>query len=198
MYKVYCFLPLKADIVGVNCNSLRGGEIVNNKFTTALVLFGISVLMIMPVAKAHSTEAVNERVQESVASNEKKVVNNKKVVKNKNAISVPGYVQLSFVADEKEQTTILRNPEQNNCYFKITIVLSDGTVIWKSDFMAPGERAEHITLLKALPEGTYENVMVKYDCFAMNKKTALNNARIKLELKVKKKQEVSVAEEKTV
>lgn len=110
------------------------------------------------------------------------------VKKNKNRISVPGYAEIDLIADQKEQSTNLRNPIQNDCYFKISIVLEDGTLIWKSDFMAPGEKADNIKLLKALPEGTYENVTVKYDCFSMSKKASLNNARIKLKLVVKKKQ----------
>lgn len=109
------------------------------------------------------------------------------VVKNKNTISVPGFGQIDFVAGQKHQNTKLHNPEQNNCYFRITIVLEDGTVVWKSGLMKPGEKAERITLLKALPEGVYNNTVVKYDCFTMTKdRTPLNNAVIKLKLVVKK------------
>lgn len=139
-------------------------------------------LLLAPFAYAESEEAPKDSQQTTTAKN----LVSKPVVKNKNSISVPGFGQINLVADELEQTTRLYNPEQNNCYFKISIVLADGTVIWKSDFMAPGEKADKITLLKSLPEGTYNDATIKYDCFSMSKKSGLNNARIKLKLVVKK------------
>ena len=142
------------------------------------IAFGIQFFAMPLFASAAETA---EQANTSAVDAEKKPP----VKKNKNSISVPGYARIDLVANQKEQTTRLRNPEQNDCYFIISIVLEDGTVIWKSDYIAPGEKADKITLLKALPEGTYENVTVKYDCFAMDKKTALNNARIKLKLQVK-------------
>ena len=138
-------------------------------------------LLFSPCTNAESTETP----QNAQTTTPKKIVS-KPIVKNKNSISVPGFGQINLVADQLEQTTRLYNPEQNNCYFKISIVLSDGTVVWKSDFMAPGEKADKITLLKSLPEGTYNDVAVRYDCFSMNKQSGLNNAQIKLKLVVKK------------
>ena len=93
---------------------------------------------------------------------------------------------MDFIADQKEQKTNLHNPRKNNCYFKISIILDDGTVVWTSELIAPGEKVKNITLHETMPEGTYDNVTVKYDCFAMNKKVSLNNAKIKIKLVVKK------------
>lgn len=158
---------------------LRGGEVVNKVLKFMAIAFGVQLLAVPYFASAEETA---EQAATSTVATEKKPV----VKKNKNSISVPGFARIDMVANRKEQTTRLRNPEQNDCYFIISLVLEDGTVIWKSDFMAPGDKAEKITLLKELPEGTYENVTVKYDCFAMDKKTALNNARIKLKIMAKK------------
>ncbi len=132
------------------------------------------------------TNAENSESPQNTTDTSAKNLVSKPIVKNKNSISVPGFGQINMVADQLEQTTRLYNPEQNNCYFKISIVLSDGTVIWKSDFMEPGEKADKITLLKTLPEGTYNDTTIQYDCFSMSKKSSLNNARIKLKLIVKK------------
>lgn len=154
---------------------------MGRKVIYAALALGASLLF-TPCTNAESTEAPKNSPETSAAKN----LASKPIVKNKNSISVPGFGQINLVADKLEQTTRLYNPEQNNCYFKISIVLSDGTVIWKSDFMAPGEKADKITLLRALPEGTYHDVTVKYDCFSMSKKSGLNNARIKLKLVVKK------------
>ena len=148
----------------------------------------ISVLMVAQTlvsgasfAKAEGPDEKNDKpVKESIVS---KIKN--KIKKNKNSISVPGYAQMDFVADQKEQTTRLRNPWQNSCYLKISLVLEDGTVIWKSDFLAPGESAKKIILEKTLSKGTYDNVSLKYECFAMNKKAELNDAVMKTRIVAK-------------
>lgn len=122
----------------------------------------------------------DEPIKESIVSKIKR-----KIKKSKNSISVPGYAQMDFVSDQKEQITRLLNPWQNSCYLKISLVLEDGTIIWKSDFLAPGDNAKSIVLEKTLSKGTYDNVSLKYECFAMNKKTALNDAVMKTRIVVK-------------
>ena len=159
----------------------RGGEVVRQKFKIVSMLFAIGMLVSSFAVRAESSESLAKQAHEKAKSG------STRVVKNKDSISVPGYAWINFVADQEDQVTPLRNPIQNDCYFKITMVLEDGTEIWRSDYMKPGETAEHIKLLKTLPEGTYKNVTLKYDCFSLSNKSSLNNARIKLKLVVSKK-----------
>lgn len=154
---------------------------MRQRFKFSSMIFAATMFLSLFSVRAENSESPSKRSPETSAPQ------SARVVKNKNSISVPGYAWMSFVADQEDQVTPLRNPIQNDCYFRITIVLEDGTEIWKSDFMEPGEKAEHIKLLKTLPEGTYQNVTLKYDCFSMNDKSPLNNARIKLKLVVNKK-----------
>lgn len=173
-YRIYRYYIVFVDY-------LRGGEVVRQKFKIMSMLFAIGMLASTFAVGAETPEGTPKHVRGTSTSE------GARVVKNKNSISVPGYAWINFVADQEEQVTPLRNPIQNDCYFKITMVLEDGTEIWKSDYMEPGEKAEHIKLLQTLPEGTYQNVTLKYDCFSLNNKSALNNARIKLKLVVNKK-----------
>ncbi|WP_455721541.1 hypothetical protein [Agathobacter sp.] len=100
-------------------------------------------------------------------------------------ISVPGYEKLQLKADTKKQKVYLTNPKGNNCYFVMSLILEDGTVIWKSDYLEPGMAFDRIELEKPLEAGTYENVTLRYDCYALSDKSELNGSAIKIELEAK-------------
>ncbi|MBR5291398.1 MAG: tRNA (uracil-5-)-methyltransferase [Clostridia bacterium] len=108
------------------------------------------------------------------------------VEKTESSISIPGFEGLSLKAGEKKQSVALKNPEQNPCYFVITLVLDDGTVLWESDYIAPGEISKPITLNQPLEAGTYPNSILRYSCFTLDKnRSPLNGAETKLTLRVK-------------
>lgn len=108
------------------------------------------------------------------------------VEKNEGSISIPGYEMLELKADSKQQTVALSNPPQNNCYFEISLYLEDGTLLWKSDLIEPGEATEPIVLTKELSKGYYAKSVLRYACFAMDKEhTPLNGAETKVTLWVK-------------
>lgn len=105
--------------------------------------------------------------------------------KNTDTIDIPGYGSITLKADSAEQSVNLYNPEQNTCYFRITLLLSDGTKLWQSGLIEPGKGIYDITLEQTLAAGTYEDAVLKYECFAMNDaQTPLNGSEIKLTLNV--------------
>lgn len=107
------------------------------------------------------------------------------VNKNPDSIAIPGYEGISLKADTKQQTVGLSNPPQNTCYFKITLMLEDGTVLWQSDLIEPGEISEAIKLNQPLKKGSYPNSLLKYECFTMDDNLSpLNSAATKLTLRV--------------
>lgn len=111
---------------------------------------------------------------------------NNMVEKNSDSIAIPGYEGITLKADSLEQTVALKNPEQNACYFVITLSLEDGTVLWQSEEIAPGKTSKPMKLSQELKEGTYPNAVLRYACFKMDKeKTPLNGAETKLTLRVK-------------
>ena len=108
------------------------------------------------------------------------------IEKNENSISIPGYEGITLKADSLEQNVSLNNPIQNTCYFVITLYLEDGTRLWQSDYIKPGETSSPIVLTQSLEKGTYPNAVLQYSCFKMdNEKTPLNGAETKLTLRVK-------------
>lgn len=105
------------------------------------------------------------------------------VVKNPDSIAIPGYEAIMLEADVKQQNVALSNPAQNICYFQITLLLEDGTVLWQSKLIKPGEVSAAIVLSQELEKGTYPNARLKYDCYTMDgNMTVLNGASTKLSL----------------
>lgn len=99
------------------------------------------------------------------------------------SISIPGFDFLSLQAGTQEQSMPLYNPENNACYFRISLLL-DGEALWRSDLLAPGQTAPQQTLSRALAAGEYSAVL-KYECFADEAETApLNGSEISLTLRV--------------
>lgn len=99
-------------------------------------------------------------------------------------ISYPGYGELTFKANKKTQDIYLQNPKENTCYFKMSLILSDGRTIWRSDQLEPGNAFNHIELGEALPKGTYENAVLKYDSYSIKDGRRLNGSSINLTLRV--------------
>lgn len=105
--------------------------------------------------------------------------------KNTGTIDIPGYGSITLKADTKEQAVNLYNTEQNTCYFRMTLLLSDGTQLWQSGLIEPGKGIYDLTLEQTLAAGNYEDAVLKYECFAMNEEqTPLNGSEIKLSLYV--------------
>lgn len=106
--------------------------------------------------------------------------------KNTDTIDIPGFGAINLKAGVAEQAVNLYNPPQNTCYFKMSLLLSDGTKLWESKLIAPGKAVYTITLNEALNAGVYENATLKYDCFTMDEaQTPLNGSEIKLTLNVR-------------
>ena len=98
------------------------------------------------------------------------------------SISIPGTSGIALAANTTTQTVDFYNPQENQCYFVISLYLSDDTLIYKSDYIEPGERITDIELLQTLKQGIYKNCTLNYDCFTLANKSRLNGSTIKLEI----------------
>ena len=154
----------------------------NNKTTFNLILIIIALLLLMLnvvligklLAKPEGGAAVISTQQEPKAT---------EVQKLEDRIAIPGYEAVELIADSLEQTICFPNPAQNSCYFQISLYLEDGTLLWKSEDVAPGETSKPVVLNQKLAEGRYNNAVLKYECFTMDKKhSQLNGAQTKLML----------------
>lgn len=101
------------------------------------------------------------------------------------SISIPGYDTFQFRAGQTFQSVTLHNPGENTCYFKLSLVLADGAIIWSSDLLEPGMAFTGIELREPMEAGTYENVTLKYECYSLKDRQQLNGAEIKVTVRVK-------------
>ena len=98
------------------------------------------------------------------------------------SIDIPGYESLSFKAGSLSQNVNLKNPQTNDCYFVMSLIINSET-LWTSDYIEPGEAVKKLTLTRAPEKGEYDAVL-HYDCFTLSDKTPLNGAEIQLTIKV--------------
>lgn len=95
-------------------------------------------------------------------------------------IAVPGTDKMIFKADQKKQEVNLYNPGKNDCYFKISILLEDETLLFQSGLISPGKGLYEIETKEALSEGEYQNSILRYECFSQDENlTPLHCAEIK-------------------
>lgn len=107
------------------------------------------------------------------------------VEKKPDSIAIPGYERISLKADCKEREIGFPNPAQNTCYFQISLILEDGTTLWQSELVKPGEISESITLNEPLAAGVYPNSLLKFDCYTMDgSMRSLNGAATKMTIHV--------------
>ena len=108
------------------------------------------------------------------------------VEKNPDSIAIPGYEVLELKANTTKQSLRMPNPPQNCCFFQISLYLEDGTLLWQSEWIEPGETSKPMVLTKTLEKGTYPNAILRYSCYRMDETLAPpNGAETKLTLWVK-------------
>ncbi|MFV0518485.1 MAG: hypothetical protein ACK5MV_13915 [Aminipila sp.] len=99
-------------------------------------------------------------------------------------IAIPGYAQLVMKAGDLMQNVELHNPADNPCYFVISIILPDGTEVFRSGLLEPGQKTDAIKLSQALKAGTYKDAVLRYTCYSTKDKAQMNGADTKFTLEV--------------
>ncbi len=96
-------------------------------------------------------------------------------------IAIPGYESITIDANQTDVKVNFQNPEGNPCYFVISLMLSDGTVLYQSKMIEPGKGLYDITLAKALESGEY-GAKVKYETYALGDLSPMNGAEVEIVL----------------
>lgn len=150
-----------------------------------LMLAVMAICIVITVWAVFFREPANSPDTDTTVSESQTSEESEPVEKLEDSIAIPGYSQLNLTAGVREQDIALSNPEQNTCYFKISLIMEDGTVIWTSDLVKPGAQSDPITLEEPLEAGTYDNVTVHYDCYTMDgSMTQLNSGETIVKLVV--------------
>lgn len=100
-------------------------------------------------------------------------------------LDVTAYESITLKADTLEQSVRFDNPLQNNCWLVITLSLEDGTVLWQSEELQPGQVVRSITLNQPLTAGEYQNAVLSYSHWTYDEeKLPLNGAETLVTIKV--------------
>ena len=99
-----------------------------------------------------------------------------------NTITIPGMTGITMKSGQLQPTVDFYNPKQNACYFVLSLYLSDDTLIYQSDFLAPGEQITEIMLNQALLRGVYGKCRLVYECFTLDNLCQLNTGEVVLEI----------------
>lgn len=103
-------------------------------------------------------------------------------------ILIPGYDSMTMTANTKEQAVSMGNPADNNCYFIIILKLEDGTKLYESEYLKPGEGLKEITMEQELEPGEYQAI-IEYKCYSLEDRSSLNGGNAQFNLIVKQEEE---------
>lgn len=150
------------------------------KYIIALILLFVAVIMLVWLFYSCQSHKTNPTA--ATTTTESKSLDFTPYNNTADTITIPGIDGLNLKAGQLNQQVDFCNPSQNKCYFQISLFLSDGTLMWKSDYIAPSEEISEITLFKELQRGLYKNCRLVYDCYSLNDKSQLNSGEVKLEI----------------
>lgn len=94
----------------------------------------------------------------------------------KRGTQIPGYSSAAMNEGDLSLKLRIGNPPDNHVGFIATLKLRDGTVLYVSPLLKPGQGLEEIPLTQTLKKGTYD-ALVEYRCILLeDEKTPLNAA----------------------
>lgn len=152
-----------------------------NKKTRILILCLVSLLIAAIGVIIWQTDGKDDKAQQAAQSENGGLV----VPERPEMLDVTAYESIKLKADTLEQSVRFDNPLQNNCWLVITLSLEDGTVLWKSAELQPGQVVRSITMNQTLEAGEYENAVLSYQHWTYDdEKLPLNGAETLVTLKV--------------
>ena len=146
-----------------------------SKQTGILLILLSAVLMVILLLVCVRSRGSGEEIETETAP----------VTKDSENIYLPAYEGLTFRAGVREQNVSLSNPAENDCLICASLILEDGTAVYQSELIAPGDYSQPITLIAPMERGVYRNVTLRYDCYTDDEaRTPLNGAASKLDITV--------------
>ena len=101
------------------------------------------------------------------------------------SISIFGFSELHMKSGELNQSFDFRNPNTNDCYMNIALLLSDGTKLFEIKRIEPGYEIKEVQLNNVLENGYYLNCCFNVQCFSLKDDTQLNGASMSVDLYVR-------------
>ena len=108
------------------------------------------------------------------------------VARNKASATIPATDGIELLSGTVEQSLCMSNPDNNPCIFVISLYLGDGTVLFTTEPLYPGETSEPVMLRQVLNSGVYKNATLVYDCYSADgNMTPLTRCELAVEINSK-------------
>jgi len=102
--------------------------------------------------------------------------------KPESGTQIPGYTSAQMNEGDTSLKISIGNPKENKVGFYAVLKLDDGTELFRSQLLEPGQGMEEVPLSQTLKKGTYD-AMVLYQCVLLNDDhTPLNAAESSFKL----------------
>lgn len=89
-----------------------------------------------------------------------------------------------FNADSLEQKVCIENPSENMYDFVVSIYLGDGTLVYHSDYIHPGDSVTSIKTELELESGVYANSIIVYHlCSTDNSHSVISQCEFPIEIR---------------
>lgn len=100
-------------------------------------------------------------------------------------VSIPAVSGLRFIYENQIQYVQFENPDTNPCCLQISIYLSDGTLVYTSSPLRPGDVLQEILPLVRLMPGIYRHSILVFDCMSLDEPyTPLMRCEFEIEIYV--------------
>lgn len=146
-----------------------------------LLLVFVVIFLILLLFKCCSTRGITPPPSDNTSTTENKTLDFVPAGKD-GRITIPGYAGIYFKAGTTQQAVDFHNPEINDCYFKISLYLSNDYLLYESNLIKPGEQLKEITINRKLEKGIYKNCLLVYQCYSLDDETPLNGSTQNIEI----------------
>lgn len=92
-------------------------------------------------------------------------------------ITVPGYTHAVMSEGDTTLHLNIGNPETNGAGFVVSVELADGTVLYKSPLLLPGQGVSELPLLTSPEKGTYDAYAIYQIVSLDDAHTPMNSSR---------------------
>ncbi len=142
----------------------------------AIVLIGTAVTVVLLMNRKSPEEVKGEGVVGVITDNWDPKISQEPEGSQKSGTQIPGYSKAEMHSGDTSLKLRIGNPKDNKVGFLATLKLSDGTVLYSSPLLRPGQGMEEVPLNQTLSPGTYQ-ASVYYQCVLLNEEqTPLNAA----------------------
>lgn len=150
-----------------------------------ILLLVILIILILLLFKCCSNRGITPPPSDSTSTSEPEKTLDFIPAGEEGRITIPGYAGIYFKAGTNQQTVDFHNPASNDCYFKISLYLSNDFLLYESDLIKPGEQLKEITINQKLEKGIYKNCLLVYQCYSLDGETPLNGSTQNIEINSK-------------